>query len=112
ELAVANKGKAPLCPGQLYRHYAPKAKLVLATQFSLDSEDAVVIGFSDRLYPENYRVISLGTSSAPEEAAHNLYAVLRQLDTESLNLVYIDIDFSETGLWRTLKERILKAAQA
>jgi len=111
EVVVTAKGKIPLCPGQLYRHYAPKAKLVLVTEFSLNTEDGIVIGFSDRLYPDNYRVISLGASDAPEEAAHNLYAVLRQLDSEGLDLAYIDIDFPETGLWRTLKERILKAAQ-
>jgi L-threonylcarbamoyladenylate synthase len=111
EIVVATKGKAPLCPGQLYRHYAPEAKLIPATHFPLNTENAVVIGFSDRPYPQNYRLIALGASDAPDEAAHNLYAVLRQIDSESLDLVYIDIDFPKTGLWRTLKERILKAAQ-
>lgn len=105
------KGAAPLCPGQLYRHYAPRARLVMATRFPADIPNAVVIGFSDRHYPANCRVIPLGASTAPEEAAHHLYAVLRQIDAEGLDTAYIDIDFPVDGLWRTLRERISKAAQ-
>lgn len=112
ETAGADKGKAPLCPGQLYRHYAPMARLIPITKIPAESSNIVIIGFSDRQYPDNYRVINLGNSKYPEEAAHNLYTTLRQIDDEKLEKVYIDIHFPETGLWRTLKERILKASQS
>jgi len=103
------EAEAPLCPGQLYRHYAPKAQLVLTTVISSDGKD-VIIGFSDRKYPGGCRVFSLGDSSVPEQAAQRLYAVLRQLDLEGIDKAIVDINIPNTGLWLTLKERLLKAA--
>lgn len=96
----------PLCPGQLYRHYAPQATLT-----ELDREKSgAVVGFSDREYPWASKVYLLGKSSDPEVVAHRLYDVLRQLDKDQVSAAMVDMDFPETGLWRTIRERILKAA--
>lgn len=97
----------PLCPGQLYRHYAPRARLHLAGSPPIQG---VIIGFSDRVYPAGSRLLSLGNSNDPEMAAHRLYAVLRQLDEEEINAAWVDMQFVDEGLWSTLKERLQKAA--
>jgi len=102
--------EAPLCPGQMYRHYAPRAKLNLVRTVSAGSS-GTVIGFSDRIYPDGCYLLSLGASNDPEQAAQKLYAVLRQLDSDAVQEAWVDIDFPEKGLWMTLRERLFKAAK-
>ncbi|MFA6915482.1 MAG: L-threonylcarbamoyladenylate synthase [Parachlamydiales bacterium] len=97
----------PLCPGRLYRHYAPKAKLLL-------SKDCVqaeaILGFSDRNYPEEYPFFNLGRSSHPEEAANRLYACLRALDDRQIKSAWVDTNFPRTKLWSTIYERLHRAS--
>lgn len=100
----------PLCPGQLYRHYSPKAKLILSDNIPSTETAEAIIGFSDRSYPKNSRLFSLGTSTDPDSAAHELYAVLRNLDQEKIEQALVDMNFPNDGLWLTLKERLQKAA--
>lgn len=103
---IANKvSDKPLCPGQMYRHYAPKAKLVLSQNFS-----GIVIGFADRSYPQATKVFLLGSTISPENVAENLYAILRQLDDENIATAVVDMNFPKTGLWVTIRERLEKAA--
>lgn len=108
EIAGKIQDDAPLCPGQLYRHYAPKARLRLT---GLPESNDVVIGFENRSYPKGCRLISLGHSSDPDTAAQRLYDVLRRLDHEGVEAAWVDMNFVDTGLWLTLKERLQRAAQ-
>ena len=107
--ATSAHQEKPLCPGQLYRHYAPKAKLELVEKISVNAVEAIV-GFSDRTYPEGIRLFSLGSSKDPQSAAHELYAVLRRLDDENIAHAVVDMNFPSQGLWLTLRERLQKAA--
>lgn len=100
----------PLCPGQLYRHYAPNAKLKLVREF-LPEMRGVVIGYAERMYPGAGQVIVLGSLSSPEGVAENLYRILRHLDQESIQEVWVDIDVPNEGLWKTILERLFKAAK-
>ncbi len=99
----------PLCPGQLYRHYAPKAKLKLVEIFD-NVNEGVIIGFSDRTYPQNCQVLTWGPLTKPETVVANLYAVLRQLDQAGHSAAYVDIHFPSEGILATLTERLHKAA--
>lgn len=100
-----------ICPGQLYKHYAPEARLKLIDG-NIDSQlEGVLIGFDDRQYPKKCRVISLGPSSCPEPAAQRLYTILRQLDDEKIVEAWVDIrNLPQEGLWLTLIERLYKAS--
>jgi len=98
----------PLCPGQKYRHYSPKARLLPLDQLTIGTQ-GVIIGFTERNYPANCRIIYLGSIDQPQEVAENLYSCLRQLDEEDIDFAWIDRDFPKNGVWRTLKERINKA---
>lgn len=105
---------APLCPGQIYRHYSPKAKLLLSGKIQHEAagnkDELVIVGFADRHYPVNSRLFSMGNSYDPDAAAHDLYAVLRKLDAEYIEQALVDMDFPKEGLWMTLRERLHKAA--
>lgn len=98
----------PLCPGQHFRHYSPKAKLQIA-ECALEIS-GVVVGFSDRLYPKAARVIPLGPLSDPAALSQNLYRTLRALDEEGIEEAHIDFDFPKEGHLLTISERLLKAA--
>lgn len=98
---------SPICPGQLYRHYAPKAKLHLENQFAMAT---LILGFSDRKYPTTSEVWHLGPSNDPDNAAKELYRLLRELDLQEKEAAWIDTDFPHTGLWVTIRERMEKAA--
>lgn len=106
---IAEALEKPVCPGQLYRHYAPRAKLHLANTFDSTCQGPI-IGFRDRKYPIGVRVLIAGSLTDPSEIAANLYQLLRQLDQEKIENVWVDMDFPKTGLWETIKERYKKAA--
>lgn len=100
----------PLCPGQLFRHYAPHARLLLGDSADLE-EASFVLGFKERSYPYGKRIIVLGSLSQPEEVAENLYQALRQLDQEGALSAWVDMNFPREGLWQTIAERLLRAGE-
>lgn len=106
-LAIQSEAK-PLCPGQLYRHYAPKARLLLNKREL--NEASHILGFEERVYPEGKYVIYLGSIKDPKQVAANLYQVLRQLDQEEIPEIWVDMDFPLDGLWGTISERLIRAA--
>lgn len=101
---LGRKGDKPLCPGQMYKHYAPKAKL------HLGGHGAALIGYQNRFYPPVERFYSLGTSEDPREVMQNLYRVLRQLDRDGVEEAFVDMDIPSDGLWETIQERFLRAS--
>lgn len=100
----------PLCPGQMYRHYAPKAQLKLMETFDTVT-NGVIIGFSQRIYPKECTVLILGSLEDAETASSNLYATLRQLDQKGYSSAYVDMNFPKKGILATLAERLQRAAQ-
>lgn len=110
-LTVANRD-APVCPGQLLAHYAPKARLVLSDSLFAECPKQLpnVVGFANRSYAGAERIFFLAETEEAELAAHRLYHVLRQLDQENVKEAWVDMRFPDTGLWKTVKERLFRAA--
>lgn len=108
KIVGAAGGTKPICPGQLYRHYAPKAKLTLLKDFG--GVKGVVLGFAGRQYPVGCVVWELGSVDAPDTIAEGLYRQLRRLDEEWIAEAFVDVDFPEEGVLKTVKERLIKAA--
>jgi L-threonylcarbamoyladenylate synthase len=101
----------PLCPGQLFRHYAPRARLFLGDSAALE-EAFFVLGFKERNYPPGKRLIVMGSLFQPEEVAENLYQALRQLDQEGALTAWVDMNFPREGLWQTIAERLMRAGES
>ena len=97
----------PLCPGQQFRHYSPKARLHLGGDFS---QAKIILGFTDRTYPSHARLISWGPSHSPNLVLRALYTALRQLDQEQIDEAWVDIDVPKEQLWNTFLERLHKAS--
>jgi L-threonylcarbamoyladenylate synthase len=103
-----------VAPGQLRSHYAPRTKLILIN--SLEDFSA----------PFGKRIGALHFASAPKtgqffinrrlseradlrEAAANLFGMLRELDTQNLDLIVAEL-LPEHGLGAAINERLRRAA--
>ncbi len=116
------KEEKPLAPGMKYRHYAPKARLILLDG-SMDEildfmknqpTDDLSVAFLcyDELKSEmeQRKAIFLGSYSDPLLQAHNLFNALRQLDQDdSIATVYAPLP-SKEHIGLALYNRLLKAA--
>ncbi len=104
------KKEKPICPGQHFKHYSPKANLKLLPYQDLKSIEGVIIGFKERTYPLAKRVIDLGSIDSPLNCQKNLYALLRLLDDFGYQEAYVDSDFPADERLQIIKRRIEKAA--
>lgn len=88
-------------PGMLSRHYAPEARLRINAETVYTGE--ILIGFGP-----GYQEPNLSPSGDLEEAARNLYQLLRDLDGPNRKLAVAPIP--ETGLGAAINDRLRRAA--
>ena len=105
---VSKSSKNPICPGQKYRHYAPKARIF--KEPDIPEECEAIIGFKERIYKTSIPILYLGSLDDPKEVANQLYDLLRQIDQKGYAAVWIDMDFPDSNLWKSVRERLLKAS--
>lgn len=103
---LALKGEQAVCPGQHWRHYAPNAKLY---PLQANVSASAVIGFSNKIYSKFPVKLILGSVHNPHECLNHLYQCLREIDKRAIDCGLVDMDFPDTGLWATLRERLTKA---
>jgi L-threonylcarbamoyladenylate synthase len=94
---------APQSPGQLLRHYAPRARLRLNAAAPEPGE--AFLGFGD-----GPATLNLSPRGDLEEAAKNLFAMLRQLDAEHDRIAVAAIP--EDGLGEAINDRLTRAAKS
>lgn len=117
---------APRSPGMKYTHYAPRGALRIVKgaapeavaayiQAELDAATARgevtgVLAFDEHLpYYRADAVISLGSLSSLDAAAHRLYAALRQFDEDGVTFMLAEA-CPEEGLGSAVMNRLHKAA--
>lgn len=99
----------PKAPGMLDKHYSPGCKLRLynSEKMPTDSSNAL-IWFGDAP-PRGYqKVFYLSKVESMDEAAKNLFSILRELDTQSFSAADICLVPNE-GLGRAINDRISRA---
>ena len=124
--AVTDKlaeGAVALSPGMKYRHYAPKAPVML-----LDGETEDIISYvkadgKDKFaviaYTEDVDAVSkalplatvydFGSSADESEQAHRLFSVLRLADKENFEAIYAPLP-KKSGIGLALYNRMIRAA--
>ncbi len=124
--AVADKladGEVALSPGMKYRHYAPKAPVVL-----LDGDDKACADHIKGQNAERIAVISytesidfysaeipsaviydFGSRDLDIEQAHRLFAILREADKGDFNTIYAPLPRKD-GIGLALYNRMIRAA--
>lgn len=94
---------APQSPGQLLRHYAPRATLRLNAAQAMPGE--AYLGFGDT--PD--ATLNLSTGERLEEAAANLFSMLRTLDETYERIAVAPIP--KAGLGEAINDRLTRAAK-
>lgn len=114
------ENERPLSPGMKYRHYAPKAPLVLldgtsedVTAFVLErskSEKCLLLAYSEEISTlQGVEVIDIGRSDDLQTQAKRLFGALRQADEKKLDKIYAHLP-TEDGLGLALYNRMIRAA--
>lgn len=115
----------PKAPGMKYRHYAPKAEMIL-----VEGEPSAVVRTITALAEESRRqgkraavlcseesrnlygtlpCRAIGVRAQEETVAHNLYRCLREFDEEGTDVIYSET-FSQGELGPAIMNRMRKAA--
>ncbi|MEE1314522.1 MAG: L-threonylcarbamoyladenylate synthase [Faecalimonas sp.] len=117
--------EAPKAPGMKYRHYAPKAQLMIVEGETRDAVKAIRqiafeqtrLGYQVGIIATNETasaytvgiVKNIGSRSNETTIAKHLYEVLREFDEEDVSYIYSEA-FSEEGIGSAIMNRLLKAA--
>ncbi len=96
-------------PGLLARHYAPKTPLRLDAVSV--AKDEALLAFGPQPLEGAGWMLNLSPKGDLAEAAHNLYAMLRALDTEGARRIAV-MKLPEGGLGEALADRLKRAATA
>lgn len=118
-------GKKPKAPGMKYKHYAPKAELVL-----VEGETIQVVTQINRLVSEKQTsgkkvgviatdetknqyhadyVVSIGAREDEDAIARHLYGILREFDDWDVEMIYSE-SFATPRIGQAIMNRLLKAA--
>jgi L-threonylcarbamoyladenylate synthase len=102
--------EAPLAPGQLASHYAPRTRLRLEAQSVCTGE--ALLAFGPVLPPGaegTTRILNLSTSGDLIEAAANLFSNLRTLDAAGATAIAV-MPVPTDGLGEAINDRLRRAA--
>lgn len=124
-IIAADSTKKPKAPGMKYKHYAPKADLVLVE----GEQEAVVTKINElvrekqaaglkvgvvatdeteSLYQADH-VVTIGARSDENAIARHLYKILREFDDWNVDAIYSE-SFSTPRIGQAIMNRLMKAA--
>ncbi len=97
-------------PGQLLRHYAPTTPLRMSATNVRADEALLAFGNSDANSESAMTTLNLSASGDLSEAAHNLFAMMRDLDRVGAAGIAV-APIPETGLGVAINDRLKRAAE-
>ncbi len=119
------KDKIVKSPGMKYRHYAPKAPLILVEGKDQVSKIQNLIGYyqkrkkiigvmateeTKKFYKKANLVLTVGSGKNLEEIAKNLFETLREFDKQKVEIILSE-SFPERGIGFAIMHRLKKAAK-
>ena len=115
----------PKAPGMKYRHYAPKAELIIVegardsvvakiNELTADHQKkgivTGVIGTAETVSNYNAKIVkSMGTRNDELSISSHLYSILREFDESEAEVIYSE-SFEEGAMGSAIMNRLLKAA--
>lgn len=114
-------GSTPRAPGTLASHYAPRATLRLMPAAALRAALEVLsaealpargrgrLAVYSRSVPPPPRLPARRMPDDPAAAAHELFSVLRELDDEGVQLIWVE-EPPEGPAWEGVRDRLQRAA--
>ena len=110
-ISTAKRTVTPVAPGMLDSHYAPRKPVYVGDVHELlvahQGQRVAVISLSAE-YPA-WRCGRLSAGGDLNEAARNLFSVLRDLDRSDSEVILAEV-FPEQGLGRAINDRLRRAA--
>jgi len=120
------KEKIVKSPGMKYRHYAPRAKLILVkgegrelvekiknliSQYQKEGEKVGVMCTleSEKFYQKANLVLPVGSRKALKKVAQNLFETLREFDKKGIDIILSE-SFPEKGIGFSIMHRLKKAS--
>ncbi len=124
-IIASDSGQKPKAPGMKYKHYAPKADLIL-----VEGETGKVVETINRLAGERRAAgkkvgiiatdetmerydgadtVSIGARSDEDAIARHLYKLLREFDDRGADIIYSE-SFATPRIGQAIMNRLLKAA--
>lgn len=112
------EGEKVLSPGTKYKHYSPKANVILLQGSFLQYRDyvnrhaatgAFALCYAGEQKQLNIPAVSLGEEADSQEQAQRLFDALRQLDTEHAKVVYARCPEPQ-GVGLAVYNRLIRAA--
>ena len=107
---------APRASGTLESHYAPRAKVRLMAAQDIDAKlqalgpHANNLGLWSVLRPDaGAGVVWREQSNSAEQAAHDLFSVLRDLDVRGVQQIWVQLP-PDTPEWEGVRDRLQRAA--
>lgn len=108
EDAGASTSDAPASPGMLAAHYAPNLPLRMNAESAAPDEALLAFG-PDALIKGGAARLNLSPEGDLQEAAANLFAMLRQLDQPHLKGIAV-MPIPATGLGHAINDRLKRAS--
>ncbi len=124
-LLTEDTDEAPKAPGMKYRHYAPKAQLIIVEGEPEEAAKAIKqiayeqtrLGYRVGIIATNETsdyyttgvIKNIGTRNNENSIAKNLYKVLREFDEEDVDYIYSEA-FEQEGIGSAIMNRLEKAA--
>ncbi len=124
-IIAADDTRKPKAPGMKYKHYAPKADMVIVEgkeQAVIDKINALVKEKEEnkiavaviaceetKSFYHASKVLSMGKRTNEDEIAQHLYSILRECDELSVEAIYSE-SFSTPRIGNAIMNRLLKAA--
>jgi L-threonylcarbamoyladenylate synthase len=110
---------APRAPGTLATHYAPHARLrvmqssMLHTALQMLGKDSLNLAVYSRTVPSGMApgLRHRRMPARPEQVAHELFSVLRELDDEGVQLIWVE-EPPAGPEWEGVRDRLTRAAAA
>ena len=124
-IIAADDTRKPKAPGMKYKHYAPKANMViidgpreavmdkinsLVQEHRNDGKKIAVIATEET--KASYQadvVLSMGSRNDEDSIAHELYRILRECDELDVDIIFSE-SFSTPRIGQAIMNRMLKAA--
>lgn len=108
---------SPKAPGTLASHYAPRARLrlmpgtMLRTALDVLGSEPIKLAVYSRSVPSG---VATGAThrrmpARPEQAAHELFSVLRELDAQGVDLIWVEEPPPDSD-WDGVRDRLARAA--
>ena len=107
EVKVNNSSKIIRAPGILKRHYSPGIPMKLNQKKARDNEAFIVFG---KKYKKKKNIFNLSHKSNLNEAAKNLYKILRIIKNKNYKMICV-CSIPKTGIGLAINDRLNRAAK-